>query len=78
MGEQALSAGLDNLFDVTGKVIVITGATGALGGAAARGLAKRGAKLVISGGNAASLSALAAELDARIAWSRLSTDRYAR
>lgn len=37
----------DKLFDITGKVIIITGGGGVLGGAMARYLVKRGAKIVI-------------------------------
>ena len=53
-----------DLFNVSGQSVIITGATGALGGAAARGLAERGAKLTLAGGNAKSLHALAEELNA--------------
>ena len=38
-----------NLFDLTGKTAVITGATGVLGGAMAQGLAKAGATVAILG-----------------------------
>lgn len=40
-----------NLFDISGKVIVITGATGALGGSIAEYLLKMNAKIVILGRN---------------------------
>lgn len=43
----------NNLFDVTGKVAIITGGAGVLGGAIAFGLAKAGAKLGILGRTAA-------------------------
>lgn len=49
-------------FSVAGKSILITGATGALGGAAARALAAAGADLTLAGGNADALGELAAEL----------------
>jgi len=39
--------GADELFSVEGKVAVVTGGTGALGGAMARGLASRGAKVAV-------------------------------
>lgn len=38
-----------NLFDINGKVAVITGGTGVLGGAMAMGLAQAGAKVVVLG-----------------------------
>lgn len=37
----------DNLFDITGKVVAITGAAGVLYGTVARGLAERGAKVAL-------------------------------
>jgi len=37
----------DELFDVTGKVAVVTGGTGALGGAMALGLVERGVKVAV-------------------------------
>jgi NAD(P)-dependent dehydrogenase (short-subunit alcohol dehydrogenase family) len=64
MGEQAQQDARDRLFDVAGKTVVITGATGALGSAAARCLAGRGANLVLAGGNAAALAKLRSELGA--------------
>ena len=45
-----------NLFDVSGKTIIITGATGALGGSIARALAAAGANLMLSAGNAEALA----------------------
>ncbi|WP_028813603.1 SDR family NAD(P)-dependent oxidoreductase [Streptomyces flavidovirens] len=50
-------------FTLDGRSIVITGATGALGSAAARALNALGARLTLAGGNAGKLDALAAELD---------------
>jgi NAD(P)-dependent dehydrogenase (short-subunit alcohol dehydrogenase family) len=44
------------LFDVSGKVAIITGATGGLGKAASLGLAKAGAKVVLTGRNADTLA----------------------
>jgi len=49
------------LFDVRGKVAVITGASGAFGALAARVLAAAGAKLVLAAGKAAELEAVATE-----------------
>ncbi len=50
-----------NLFDVKGKVAVITGATGAFGQVAAVTLGRAGCKLVLAGGNGQELERLAAE-----------------
>ncbi|HXQ01872.1 MAG TPA: SDR family NAD(P)-dependent oxidoreductase, partial [Candidatus Udaeobacter sp.] len=41
-----------NLFDLTGEVAVVLGATGVLGGAMAEGLAVAGAKVAVLGRNA--------------------------
>src|SRR5688500_17460876 len=38
-----------NLFDITGKVALVTGGTGVLGGAMARGLARAGARVALLG-----------------------------
>ena len=40
-----------NLFDLTGEVAVVLGATGVLGGAIAEGLAAAGAKVAVLGRN---------------------------
>ena len=50
------------MFDLTGKTALVTGATGGLGGAIARGLHAQGAHVTLSGTREAALSALAAEL----------------
>lgn len=50
---------------IQGSTVLLTGATGGLGGAIARGLGERGARLVLSGRRAAELEALAAPLGAR-------------
>ena len=50
------------MFDLTGKTALVTGATGGIGGAIARALAARGAKVALSGTRAEALGALAAEL----------------
>src|SRR5947209_1954719 len=52
----------DRLFDLTGRSALITGATGALGSAAARGLAERGASVTLAGGSSNALEQLGAEL----------------
>jgi NAD(P)-dependent dehydrogenase (short-subunit alcohol dehydrogenase family) len=51
-----------SLFGLEGRSALITGATGALGGAAARGLAAAGARLTLTGGSADALESLGAEL----------------
>ncbi len=50
-----------SLFDVSGKVAIVTGASGAFGVLAAKVLAGAGAKLVLSAGKKAELEAIAAE-----------------
>lgn len=50
-----------SMFDVKGKVALITGASGAFGAVAARVLAGAGCRLVLAAGKAAELSAIAAE-----------------
>lgn len=50
-----------SLFDVKGKVAVITGASGAFGAVAAEALASAGAKLLLTAGKAAELEAIVAE-----------------
>ena len=49
------------MFDVKGKVALITGASGAFGAVAARVLAGGGCRLVLAAGKASELSAIAAE-----------------
>jgi 3-oxoacyl-[acyl-carrier protein] reductase len=50
------------MFDLTGMTALVTGASGGLGTAIAKGLAARGARLAISGSNAEKLEAFRAEL----------------
>lgn len=50
------------MFDLTGMTALVTGASGGIGSAIARGLAGHGARLALSGSNAAKLEAFAAEL----------------
>ena len=52
------------LFNLTGKSALVSGATGALGSAAARALAGAGAFVTLSGGNAKKLETVAADLGA--------------
>jgi NAD(P)-dependent dehydrogenase (short-subunit alcohol dehydrogenase family) len=51
-----------SLFDVAGRSALITGATGALGSAAARALAANGARLTLTGGSSDTLEQLGTEL----------------
>jgi 3-oxoacyl-[acyl-carrier protein] reductase len=50
------------MFDLTGKVALVTGASGGIGAAIARALHAQGAAVALSGRRAAELEALAAEL----------------
>lgn len=52
------------MFDVAGKVALITGASGAFGMVAARVLAGAGARLALAAGDGAALAAIAAECEA--------------
>lgn len=52
------------LFSLSGRTALVTGATGVLGGAMARGLAQRGAKVAVLGRNAERAEQLADELRA--------------
>jgi len=53
------------MFDLTGKAALVTGASGAIGGAIARSLHAAGAQVGLSGTRAAALEEVAAELGAR-------------
>ncbi|KQM98175.1 3-oxoacyl-[acyl-carrier-protein] reductase [Sphingomonas sp. Leaf25] len=50
------------MFDLTGMTALVTGASGGLGSAIAKGLAAQGARLALSGSNQAKLEAFAATL----------------
>lgn len=54
------------MFDLTGKIALVTGATGAIGGAIARSLHKMGASLAISGTKVDNLEKLSNELGERV------------
>jgi NAD(P)-dependent dehydrogenase (short-subunit alcohol dehydrogenase family) len=51
-----------SLFDISGKVALVVGATGAFGRVAATELARAGARLVITAGNARALSEVGAQI----------------
>ncbi|HEV2366251.1 MAG TPA: 3-oxoacyl-[acyl-carrier-protein] reductase [Caulobacteraceae bacterium] len=53
------------MFDLSGKLALVTGASGGIGGAIARALHAQGASLVLSGTRAGALEALRAELGNR-------------
>ena len=53
------------MFDLTGKKALVTGASGGIGGAIARGLHAMGASVALSGTRVDPLEALAAELGER-------------
>jgi NAD(P)-dependent dehydrogenase (short-subunit alcohol dehydrogenase family) len=53
-----------DLFDLSGRSALVTGATGALGAAAARALTERGASVTLAAGSADALEELCAELRA--------------
>ena len=54
------------MFDLSGKTALVTGATGAIGGAIARALHAQGATVALSGTRAEQLNALAGELGDRV------------
>ncbi|MCB0214838.1 MAG: SDR family NAD(P)-dependent oxidoreductase, partial [Anaerolineae bacterium] len=53
-----------DVFSLKGKVAIVTGATGVLGGAMARGLAAAGAQVGILGRRAETAQQVAAEIEA--------------
>jgi NAD(P)-dependent dehydrogenase (short-subunit alcohol dehydrogenase family) len=55
---------MHDVFDLTGKVAIVTGSTRGLGKSMAKGLAQAGAAVVINGRNAAACEATAAEIAA--------------
>ncbi|MDB5439721.1 MAG: fabG, partial [Caulobacteraceae bacterium] len=55
-----------DMFDLTGKTALVTGATGGLGGAIARALHQQGAHVVLSGTRQEALAGLAGELGSRV------------
>jgi 3-oxoacyl-[acyl-carrier protein] reductase len=57
--------GADDMFDLSGKTALVTGATGGIGGAIARALHTQGATVVLSGTREAVLNDLAGDLGDR-------------
>jgi NAD(P)-dependent dehydrogenase (short-subunit alcohol dehydrogenase family) len=55
---------LTGLFDIAGKVAIVTGATGSFGSVASKALAAAGAKVVLTGRNESKLDALVKEIKA--------------
>jgi NAD(P)-dependent dehydrogenase (short-subunit alcohol dehydrogenase family) len=55
----------DRLFDLSGKIAVVTGATGVLGGAMARGLAQAGARVSVLGRRKERAEEITAEVENR-------------
>ncbi len=53
---------IENLFDVSGKVALITGATGGFGKMASKGLAAAGAKVMVTGRSLSTLEAVVQEI----------------
>ena len=51
-----------SLFDIAGKIVLITGATGALGEAAAKGLAEVGANVMLTARNEDKLASIVASI----------------
>ena len=64
------------MFDLTGKTALVTGATGAIGGAIARALHAQGATVAISGTRRDVLDALAGELERPRACAALRSGRH--
>jgi 3-oxoacyl-[acyl-carrier protein] reductase len=56
-----------DMFDLSGKTALVTGASGGIGGAIARALHAQGAAVALSGTRQAPLDALAGELGERVA-----------
>ncbi|MBQ8047303.1 MAG: SDR family oxidoreductase [Prevotella sp.] len=54
---------MKNLFDITGKVVVMTGATGVLGTAISKYLAREGVRMVLLGRNVAKGNAIVSEIE---------------
>src|SRR5580704_15150149 len=61
-----MRSGEMEMFDLTGKVALVTGASGGIGGAIAKSLHAQGATLILSGTKIESLDKLAEELGSRV------------
>jgi NAD(P)-dependent dehydrogenase (short-subunit alcohol dehydrogenase family) len=61
--ERKSASNVSSLFDVRGQIALITGATGGLGQAAAKGLAEAGARVMLTGRNEEKLASLVAEIE---------------
>jgi NAD(P)-dependent dehydrogenase (short-subunit alcohol dehydrogenase family) len=62
-GDRQMNEKLSRLFDLSGKVAVVTGATGTLGGEMARGLARAGARVGILGRRERRAAGVVAEIE---------------
>ncbi len=62
MSVSAQELSVARLFDISGRSALVTGATGALGSAVARGLVASGVRVTLAGGDAESLEELGSEL----------------
>lgn len=58
MARPMIKEDIRNMFDVAGKVAIVTGATGSFGSVASKALAEAGAKVVLTGRNTAKLEEL--------------------
>jgi NAD(P)-dependent dehydrogenase (short-subunit alcohol dehydrogenase family) len=54
---------VNDLFDISGKIAIVTGATGGFGNATSKGLAQAGAKVMLTGRSEQTLKELAEEIE---------------
>ncbi|AUS79203.1 KR domain-containing protein [Actinoalloteichus sp. AHMU CJ021] len=64
------------LFDLTGRIALVTGSSRGIGRAVATGLAEAGATVVLNGRNSERLSSTAAELRSRVGADRVRTSAF--
>jgi len=57
-----------DIFDIKGKVAIVTGGTGTLGGSISRCLAKTGARVVVLGRNPEAVAVKVADIRAGKPW----------